>query len=984
MDPEFSPGGGKAGEFAARARCHRVKIPAVRALRRPGLRRTVSRAHDNAGGAIAVNTRMALHRTTLRTRVALAALCCLSPLAAQVSAETTARLAAAKLAENDGRLAEAESELRAALGEAAPARQLEVSDALAALLLRRGRSAEALGVLGVPAQNPAAGQDPIGRLIAVLDTGAATTESVKDAIKQLETLGPLVVPPLLDAFPQLGPFGIHNALQLLRHRSDPRIVATLTQALSTGDPAVVTAIASHLEQMPPTVAVPLAHELVRRDVADMRFAALAVLVRHDADDPATRALAMRLAESQSTSDHRRLWSTLEGTKAGWLEDVLQPLMTTPDRGTRAGATLRYIQLREDMTEDRALELIDRIDDDWLYMLYDLGQEHPDWVRVGAKALARPATATMSADRMGDLVRTFRWEEAPELAVSVFLGLPLSPTRVQQPVLAMLRGFTNSGWKLPADLDSRFADKVIAEPGLDWRWFVRLLPDDAEERALAVYRARPGECGGFVETVVERGRPWHRLVAARLLAARSWDDVSSELLDRDWSGVSADTVAQLVEFASRWPRPPVNTSNYWDQALVRAFTRHRELPPAVIEPLVDRDNFKAWKALADREPRAALEWAKGRAELLEYQAADCLDLVARHGGRDDLPLVLRALMTQSVAYNTNEYHALARWLQAFAPGHPAVIALAKPDARIAPESRETCMHLAEAAASTARIENLAALLALLPDVPSCRHAILSTLAPQARSEHAPILRDFLATEIERDEPLTYELGRDYSRRYVLDDVIGMLVSPGAATAVPVLRRLLDRPRLSYSVRRTAARKIVEAAADEREPLILAMLESEHPDVVHAALSAPELAAAALRERATAAVIRMGDRLRGTGAMFDTLAAEDRVEVAKTILDSDRLPEFDNGVIESAMAALAATRDPLYVAQFARVAMHPDENVRLEAARRLGNSFDERAVPHLLALLKDEEDGVRAAAQHGLDQIANYLDERAKWEKRFGGK
>ena len=38
--------------------------------------------------------------------------------------------------------------------------------------------------------------------------------------------------------------------------------------------------------------------------------------------------------------------------------------------------------------------------------------------------------------------------------------------------------------------------------------------------------------------------------------------------------------------------------------------------------------------------------------------------------------------------------------------------------------------------------------------------------------------------------------------------------------------------------------------------------------------------------------------------------------------------------------------------------------------------------LLELLKDDAGEVRAAAQQNLDQIANYLDERAKWERRFG--
>ena len=38
--------------------------------------------------------------------------------------------------------------------------------------------------------------------------------------------------------------------------------------------------------------------------------------------------------------------------------------------------------------------------------------------------------------------------------------------------------------------------------------------------------------------------------------------------------------------------------------------------------------------------------------------------------------------------------------------------------------------------------------------------------------------------------------------------------------------------------------------------------------------------------------------------------------------------------------------------------------------------------MLDLLKDDVQSVREQAQKSLDQIANYLEERKKWEERFG--
>lgn len=66
---------------------------------------------------------------------------------------------------------------------------------------------------------------------------------------------------------------------------------------------------------------------------------------------------------------------------------------------------------------------------------------------------------------------------------------------------------------------------------------------------------------------------------------------------------------------------------------------------------------------------------------------------------------------------------------------------------------------------------------------------------------------------------------------------------------------------------------------------------------------------------------------------------------------------------------------------RAATHGSELVRQHAAERLGKTIVRDAAPTLLELLKDDSKRVRSMAQASLDQIAEYLDQRARWEQRF---
>jgi HEAT repeat protein len=85
--------------------------------------------------------------------------------------------------------------------------------------------------------------------------------------------------------------------------------------------------------------------------------------------------------------------------------------------------------------------------------------------------------------------------------------------------------------------------------------------------------------------------------------------------------------------------------------------------------------------------------------------------------------------------------------------------------------------------------------------------------------------------------------------------------------------------------------------------------------------------------------------------------------------------------AALRTVGLRKDVRYLPQLVKGASHTNANVRVQAAQAIGNTFAREAGPHLIEMLRDDSPEVRKAAQDALDQIANYLDARAKWEQRF---
>jgi HEAT repeat protein len=100
-----------------------------------------------------------------------------------------------------------------------------------------------------------------------------------------------------------------------------------------------------------------------------------------------------------------------------------------------------------------------------------------------------------------------------------------------------------------------------------------------------------------------------------------------------------------------------------------------------------------------------------------------------------------------------------------------------------------------------------------------------------------------------------------------------------------------------------------------------------------------------------------------------------------LASERFPQFRGELAGSAVRILGGLKDPGRIAQFVGAARHRVVEVRVEAAYALGNTFAREAAPQLIEMLKDEQPTVRKTAQTALDELANYLDAKAKWEARL---
>ncbi|HEU4420859.1 MAG TPA: hypothetical protein VFT55_18110, partial [Planctomycetota bacterium] len=653
---------------------------------------------------IGVNADM---KASLRAGAFLTVLSCLGAAVAQET-NVTARLSAAKLHESRGDFARAEAELRAALEQAPAADRASVANAIAALLTRQGRDDEAAALTGAMPQGK--GEDPINRLIEVLDSGSTKIEAVKDAVAQLESLGSLVVPHLLAALPKMGPFGLSNTLDRLARFDDARITAALANLIDTADVVIAATVASRVPRMRRAVALPLAERIAQAKVEPkVQLGALRALLQYDGAASTIQQLAQRLAADPSGESQAALIECLGQAEQPWVVEVLEALMKHASAEVRANATLEWIRDKKGLTEQQALAAIEALPPEHIVSVtLELRHLHPDWVKVGLLQLRTVRKAGQWSQSPQDLVGSWEWWRLPDESAGELLALEFGEHRHPGPsgpamVVNALEQLVARGWVLPADLDARVA-RLHA-----WYVLANAVPANAEDRALAAWETA-ADRQGFALHVRRAERPWHRLVSRQLLRTTRSDQVDASLLQRDWTGAPPEAVAALAELAARWPESPSGGQLQWHGALIGAFQRNANLTPAVILPLVAAGNVDAWQALVARDPQAALEQARGAKVLHLHQARDLAKLL-RRGLPSDVSLALRLLdVYEGVgwAYDTD----LIAFFAEQAAGHLDVIRLGRAPIPIG-GAQSARLDIACKAAMGARVQDLGELLALAP-------------------------------------------------------------------------------------------------------------------------------------------------------------------------------------------------------------------------------------------------------------------------------
>jgi hypothetical protein len=941
--------------------------------------------------------------TKLRVGAVLAALSWLGPVmaqeargqtVAQAPASMAARLAAAKLAETSGDLAGAERALREGLTSGTVAERSQVAKALHVLLLRVGRIEEArafaagAGLQG--AQEPQAaqgGEDPIQRLIAVLDTGAASNVAVWDAAAQLSTLGSLVVPNLLAALPKLGPFGMNNVLDLVGQYDDARVGDTLAGMLEGGDPGLVSAIVGRMQKMKRGVVLSLAQKVATGKFESRALAAaLYAVLRVDSSSPFVEELARNLATSHGEAGQKSVVQLLGDTRAPWAVGLLAEIMRNGPASYRGSATRQWIQCQPDLTEAKALAaLAELAPEDLVLVCQQLREDRKEWVHVALLQLETVRKMAKFEGETGGLVESWEWWREREDSGRALLALPWRSQVGAKALCEALVALEPRGWRVPAGLEGEWV-RVWEGAGYGEgtsAQLVQLLPVDAEDRLLALWpdlsrTSRWCLCQGTLSLE----RPWHRVVARLLASAERSANVNQSAFERDWRGAPESAIADLTTLVRRWPTALDGGRLPWHLSYVNVYARTPALPASMILPLVEAGNEDAFAALVRRDPNAALEFARKAAKLPASLAPRVAELLWRKGGVEEVALGLR-LEPMVREPSSPASRNLLWYLGRVGAGNLGVIQLASLPLPRGAEPEPTLMAARKAAAG-ANVADLQVLLSCLPTLQAdCASALCDALGRQIRPEHAGLLIAAIEARLASPMPMVSDgNSRTSGDGPILRWLVEQLGTTRDPKALPVLRKVLSMPDPQPYVLVQAANAMLQCGGSSRRQLLMDMLSSSQVEVATAALAAEELRSdAELRDAARTALLRIGDRIEDAQPAFAALADADRVGLAAAVVKDPNFARFSQQLAMGAIDVLGAQKNAAQVEPIWAGYRHPDEFVRQHAAIALGNTFSREAAPHLIEMLKDDSTDVRTAAQKALDEIANYLDAKAKWEARL---
>mgnify|MGYP002777815600 CR=1 FL=1 len=915
-----------------------------------------------------------------------------APLPAQQDPTTTPgyRLAQAKLAEARGDVATARRTLEDALAKANDTDKAALREALAALpkdgkaptvddstiqkLLddpaATARVREVLAQRGFAAGTP---QDPVQRLIAVLEQGTVRVEAVAEAMGQLEKLGALVVPPLLKTLPQVGPFGFVNAMKLLEKKNDPRIAPVLL-ARANSDPAFAALVVEQSQSMADGVRQALVAGIDEAKLppgVQLQFAD--VMGSAPGMDERRHALVLRLADDPTVQ--RDLGGKLVHWQVPWADEVFAKLRASKDPAIAAGATAQWLSLQTNLDEAGALAAIQALDPRhrW-WVARDVTTRSKTWAKVALLGLGEGARNKQLHQDPWFL--GVEWRSGGGEAASALLQLtktqPDLVQRIQLPIGAIIR----DGWIVPPELDATLASFSASA-------LASALPRDGEARALAAWnRLSRDDRWTFTKAIVSLGRPWHRVVAAQIAAAENASEVHEDWLHRDWTGAPPEAGAALVALAERFPRTTVvvtqgtattsSSGRGLKWSLVDACQRCKDLPSAILLPYVREGDQFAWNVLAERDPSAALAIARAPDGPWQNVRARVL---GEHGTAEDVATLVKRMGWS--ALSEHDLDQVRPFVLRHGLGNLALLsrmanAKVGVGVTVGPQGPTMAHDLAKQIAARVDIAQLPEYLTILPDLPNeVANRAMQSLQSQVATSHAPMLAQALAAAGARERIVAAEIRT----------VLNLMARSGSTECLPALRSALADARLGEHRSQVAA-TMVSLPGREWPAMLRELLA--HPDarVVREVLVAVKPGAdAELLAAATKALLANLQTLSSVDAFFDGLEPAARAATARAVLQAPDFAQASSAVANSALRALGSLKDSSHAADLARGAEHHLPSVRMAAAEQLGRLITPDAAPFLLRLLKDDDKDVRNRAKERLELLADYLDGEAKWNERL---
>ncbi|MEZ6036775.1 MAG: HEAT repeat domain-containing protein [Planctomycetota bacterium] len=908
----------------------------------------------------------------------------LSTAAVAQDGSVEAHLSAATLAEAKGDYTTAIREWQAAQLAGSEEVQVRAREAIAALQVVIGQD---------PAPRRAAEQDPVLDLIATLDRGTAENQQVHLAMRQLQQLGALAVAPLLKKLPELGPFGLLNALELLAPIDDPRIAPALMQQLAKGEPGVADAVGRALESMTPATARTLATALTEASrPIPAQLAALELLLRQDVDPESRRHLVERLLGRRAA--HEGLFGLIDrGFALG--DGVLERLVEQAEGETKRRAR-RHLLLHSDLTETQALVGLQQLPAEWRGITAsDLAEQHDDWARVGVAAIS--AQPPVGFDR--PWFRSMQWWLAGDDAAMALLALlpKLEAARrgrgsstTPRDIETALNGMVAHGWRMSAQVEP-----LMVEMAKDnsWNTFASALPDDGEQRALTVLTQLDARNRVALFTAaLHQERRWNRLFVECLAAIESPQQLQQKMLERDWRDLDDATTQRLVQVVARWVAewPPLDPRRNhaatattgmqgidWRASLCDA-VRLFGLPVAVLRPLVDAHDANAWGVLAQAEPRTALDCAANWPDIGAI-ARGVLHAAATHGDERDIPLFAAAIRAEVEAGHGWNTPLQSQFLERHGSGQLALIELASYGRTPRCPSDETVLRIARQAADAASLTDVEALTELLPQLEAdVTKVTLDALERQLQPGNAAPLVT-AAERVMRVEPPQFDRHCWPTIRIAMR-MVQMLAKVGASDALPVARQLFSLRDVDHRIAGDAARAIVMLSTTDREATLTELLADDRPYVVEITLLTEDIGAfPTLWPKVEQAIRRHRADIDSLDVLFDHLERGRRIALATALLTDEQLPQTSRGICESCLQVLGAEKNGELAATLARGAAHPSPKVRRATADALGSTFSKPAVPFLIDLLRDDVEEVRKHANDRLAEIANYFEAKAKWSE-----